>query len=88
MNHTLNKLLIKKLQSILGYNGGCVLAMKGKNCVAVATDHKFGIQGMTIGLDFEKVFAVGPHLYLGLPGLATDTQTVFEKLRFRYFGFI
>uniref|UniRef100_A0A6M2DI06 Proteasome subunit beta n=1 Tax=Xenopsylla cheopis TaxID=163159 RepID=A0A6M2DI06_XENCH len=69
--------------SILGYNGGCVLAMKGKNCVAVATDHKFGIQGMTIGLDFEKVFAVGPHLYLGLPGLATDTQTVFEKLRFR-----
>ena len=26
---------------------------------------------------------MGPTLYIGLPGLATDTQTVFEKLRFR-----
>lgn len=30
--------------SIMAYNGGCVVAMKGKDCVAVATDHRFGIQ--------------------------------------------
>ncbi len=30
--------------SILAYNGGCVVAMKGKDCVAIATDHRFGLQ--------------------------------------------
>lgn len=30
--------------SIMAYNGGCVVAMKGKDCVAIATDHRFGIQ--------------------------------------------
>lgn len=28
----------------MSYNGGCVVAMKGKDCVAIATDHRFGIQ--------------------------------------------
>lgn len=26
---------------------------------------------------------MGPHLYVGLPGLATDTQTVQQRLKFR-----
>lgn len=30
--------------SIMAYNGGCVVAMAGKDCVAIATDHRFGIQ--------------------------------------------
>lgn len=30
--------------SIMAYNGGCVVAMKGKECVAIATDHRFGLQ--------------------------------------------
>lgn len=57
--------------------------MKGDKCVAIATDKRFGIQAQTISFDFNKVFEMGPHLYVGLPGLATDTQTVMEKLRFR-----
>ncbi|XP_026477247.1 proteasome subunit beta type-3-like [Ctenocephalides felis] len=69
--------------SILGYNGGAVLAMRGFDCVGIATDHRFGIQGMTISLDMPKVFEIGPHLYLGLPGLSTDMQTVKERLIFR-----
>lgn len=69
--------------SILNYNGGCVVAMRGKNCVAVATDLRFGVQGQTIATDFERVFEVGPHLYIGLPGLVTDTQTVYQRLQFR-----
>jgi len=27
--------------SIMSYNGGAVVAMKGKNCVAIATDRRF-----------------------------------------------
>lgn len=60
-----------------------MVAMKGKNCVAIATDKRFGIQAQTVSMDFPKVFQMGTHLYIGLPGLATDTQTVMEKLRFR-----
>lgn len=60
-----------------------MVAMKGDNCVAIATDKRLGIQAQTISMDFQKVFEMGPHLYIGLPGLATDTQTVMEKLRYR-----
>ncbi|XP_053983783.1 proteasome subunit beta type-3 isoform X1 [Hylaeus anthracinus] len=69
--------------SILAYNGGAVIAMKGKNCVAIAADRRFGIQTQTISCDYQKIFEMGSHLYLSLPGLATDTQTVMERLRFR-----
>ncbi|XP_015519866.1 proteasome subunit beta type-3 [Neodiprion pinetum] len=69
--------------SILAYNGGAIIAMKGKNCVAIAADRRFGVQAQTISCDFDKIFEMGPHLYLGLPGLATDTITVMERLRFR-----
>merc|ERR1712168_502853 len=72
-----------KTMSILSYNGGSVVAMKGKNCVAIATDLRFGVQAQTIATDFERVFEVGPHLYIGLPGLVTDTQTVLQRLKFR-----
>lgn len=69
--------------SILGYNGGVVMAMKGKDCVAIASDRRFGVRGHTVAMDFEKIFEMGPHLYVGLPGLATDTITVSQRLKFR-----
>lgn len=53
-----------------------MVAMKGKDCVAIASDRRFGIQGQTVAVDFQRIFEMGPHLYIGLPGLATDTQTV------------
>lgn len=69
--------------SILEYNGGAVMAMKGKDCVAIASDLRFGIQGQTISMDFEKLFPMGDRLYIGLAGLATDVQTVSQRLNFR-----
>ncbi|KAB7499408.1 Proteasome subunit beta type-3 [Armadillidium nasatum] len=69
--------------SILQYNGGCVVAMTGKNCVAIATDLRFGTQFSLIQKQFERVFQVGPKLFVGLPGLTTDTQTVLQRLKFR-----
>lgn len=69
--------------SILEYNGAAIIAMKGKNCVAIAADRRFGIQAQTISTNFQKIFEMGPRLFIGLPGLATDVQTVSQKLRFR-----
>lgn len=50
--------------------------MTGKDCVAIAADKRFGIQLQTVSMDFQKIFEIGPHLYIGLSGLATDVQTV------------
>jgi len=63
-------------QSIMSYNGGAVMAMKGKNCVAIAADRRFGIQAQMVTTDFQKIFPMGGRLYIGLAGLATDVQTV------------
>lgn len=65
------------------YNGGVCVAMKGKNCVAIASDHRLGAGRVTVGTDFPKVFEMGPALFLGLPGLTTDSLTVVNKLKFR-----
>ena len=85
--------------SILSYNGGAVLAMSGDNCVAIASDLRFGRELQTISTDFTKVnstifyillnifclqvFEMNPHLWVGLPGLATDILTVKQKIEFR-----
>ncbi|CAF0878022.1 unnamed protein product [Brachionus calyciflorus] len=69
--------------SIMSYNGGTVVAMAGKECVAIASDKRFGIQYSTVSMDYPKVFEMGPHLFLGLAGLATDVQTVSQRLKFR-----
>ncbi|MCL4140239.1 UNVERIFIED_CONTAM: hypothetical protein GTU68_039278, partial [Idotea baltica] len=57
--------------------------MTGKNCVAIVTDLRFGVQISLIQKNFERVFQVGPKLFVGLPGLTTDTQTVLQRLKFR-----
>lgn len=65
------------------YNGGSVVAMKGKDCVAIACDRRFGVQAMTMTTDFEKVFSINDRLYIGLTGLATDVISLSEIFRFK-----
>lgn len=67
----------------MDYNGGLVIAMKGKNCVAIASDKRLGAQNHTVAMDFKKIYEVGPQLYIGLPGFASDTITVSQRLQFR-----
>ena len=50
--------------------------MTGKDCVAIAADRRFGIQGQTVSMNFQKIFQMNDKLFIGLPGLATDVQTV------------
>eukprot|EP01104_Vermistella_antarctica_P020842 TRINITY_DN9104_c0_g1_i1.p2 TRINITY_DN9104_c0_g1~~TRINITY_DN9104_c0_g1_i1.p2 ORF type:complete len:219 (+),score=44.62 TRINITY_DN9104_c0_g1_i1:44-658(+) len=70
--------------SILEYNGGSVLAMKGKGCVGIACDLRFGIQAQTLANDFTKVFRVHDQCMVGLAGLASDVQTVHNRLDFHH----
>eukprot|EP00039_Didymoeca_costata_P018237 m.332686 g.332686 ORF g.332686 m.332686 type:complete len:205 (-) comp16989_c0_seq1:187-801(-) len=69
--------------SITEYNGAALVAMKGKNCVAIASDTRLGVRAQTVSCDFKKIFKMGDHLMVGLPGLATDVLTVAQKLEFR-----
>jgi hypothetical protein len=39
-------------------NGGSVVAMAGKDCVAIASDLRLGSGAMTIAMNFEKVSLV------------------------------
>ena len=72
------------LQSIMSYNGGAIIAMKGKECVAIASDLRYGIQAQTISFDFQKLFQMNDKLFLGLAGLASDVQTVYVYF-FKFF---
>ncbi|KAA1090419.1 proteasome core particle subunit beta 3 [Puccinia graminis f. sp. tritici] len=65
--------------SIMELNGGSVVAMVGKGCVAIACDLRLGNQALTVACNFEKVFQVTDKMFIGLPGLATDTFTFFAK---------
>jgi len=45
------------LQSIMEYNGGSVIAMVGKDCVAIASDLRLGNQALGISSNFQKVLS-------------------------------
>ncbi|KAJ6621142.1 20S proteasome subunit beta 3 [Mycena sp. CBHHK59/15] len=71
--------------SIMDYNGGSVIAMVGKDCVAIACDLRLGNQALGVSSNFQKIFPITDRIYLGLPGLATDVITlqVYQRFRFR-----
>ncbi|XP_063964238.1 proteasome subunit beta type-3-like [Lytechinus pictus] len=69
--------------SIMSYNGSAVVAMIGKDCVGIASDRRFGVQAQTVSMNAQKIFEMGPRLYLGISGLATDITTVSNRLKFR-----
>ena len=69
--------------SILQHNGAAIVCMAGKNCVAIASDTRFGLSQQTVSCDFQKVFKQSDRLFVGLAGLATDVQTLRNTLKFK-----
>lgn len=59
---------------IMSYNGGVAVAMKGKECVAIACDKRYGVQNRTIATNFTKIFQYGDHCFVAFCGLATDVS--------------
>ena len=68
---------------IMPYNGAAVIAMAGKDCIAIASDRRYGIRNQTVGCEMQKVFQMSDKVMVGLTGLATDQQTLLQKFRFR-----
>jgi len=70
--------------SILTYNGSAIIAMAGKDCVAIGSDLRFGVQFQTLATDCQKVYKMHDKLMLGLAGLGTDAETLSELFKFRH----
>jgi 20S proteasome subunit beta 3 len=76
---------------IMSYNGGVAVAMKGKECVAIACDKRYGVQNRTIATNFTKIFQYGDHCFVAFCGLATDVSLkmnleddfIFASFRFK-----
>ncbi|THG08322.1 hypothetical protein TEA_015425 [Camellia sinensis var. sinensis] len=69
---------------IFEYNGSALVAMVGKNCFAIASDRRLGVQLQTIATDFQRIYKIHDKLFIGLAGLATDSQTMYQRLVFRH----
>ena len=63
---------VPSLLQIDTYNGSAIVAMAGKNCVAIASDLRFGVQMQTMATDHQKLLQMHARLFIGLSGLATD----------------
>ena len=45
--------------SIMEYNGSAIVAMAGKNCIAIATDKRYGIRQLqTVSCNMQVYFRV------------------------------
>ncbi|KAK9378015.1 nucleophile aminohydrolase [Kockiozyma suomiensis] len=63
-------------------NGGSIVAMAGKDCVAIACDMRLGMQALTVSNDFPKIFQYN-NSFIGLTGLGTDVTTLSEVFRYK-----
>ncbi|KAK7203644.1 nucleophile aminohydrolase [Myxozyma melibiosi] len=63
-------------------NGGAIVAMVGKDCVAIACDMRLGMQALTVSNDFPKIYQYN-NTFIGLAGLATDVLTLSEVFRYK-----
>ena len=70
-------------QNPFNYNGAGMVAMIGKNCVAIGADTRLGVGYQCVNNDFQKVFVMQDDIILGLTGLASDIQTFHAKMKYK-----
>ncbi|PSC71517.1 proteasome subunit beta type-3-A [Micractinium conductrix] len=70
--------------SIFEYNGSAIVAMAGKECVAIGSDLRFGVQLQTLATDYKKIYKIHDQLFIGLAGLGTDAETLSQRFAFKH----
>ncbi|KAF9687188.1 hypothetical protein SADUNF_Sadunf02G0067700 [Salix dunnii] len=69
---------------VFEYNGSTIVGMVGKNCFAIASDRRLGVNLQTVATDFQRIYKFHDKLLVGLSGLGTDAQTLYQRLVFRH----
>jgi 20S proteasome subunit beta 3 len=67
----------------MDYNGGTVVVMGGKDCFAIASDFRLGLDNMTLNNKTPKIFKIHEKLFLGTIGLLGDISTLRQILEFK-----
>jgi len=75
--------ILSHVNFLMEYNGGSILVMSGINCLAIASDLRFGLENFTSSCDTPKIFKIHPKLFIGLTGLNGDILTVKQNLDFQ-----
>jgi 20S proteasome subunit beta 3 len=65
------------------YYGGAMIIMGGKNCFAIASDLRFGLDHFTNGLSTPKIFKIHKKLFIGMTGLFGDIATVCQNIEYK-----
>mmetsp|Transcript_3577 Transcript_3577/g.7392 ORF Transcript_3577/g.7392 Transcript_3577/m.7392 type:complete len:202 (+) Transcript_3577:116-721(+) len=65
------------------YNGGCVLAMGGKNCFAIASDLRFGLENFTQGINTPKMFKINKKIFIAMTGLLGDIISIKQGIEYK-----
>ncbi|KAJ6405345.1 hypothetical protein OIU84_013329 [Salix udensis] len=73
-----------QFSDVFEYNGSAIVAMVGKNCFAIASDRRLGVNLQTVATDFQRIHKIHDKLFIGLSGLGTDAQTLYQRLVFRH----
>lgn len=58
--------------------------MAGKDCVAIGSDLRFGVQLQTLATDYKKIHKIHDQLFIGLAGLGTDAETLAQRFAFKH----
>ena len=64
----------------MDYNGGCMVVMGGKNCIAIASDLRFGNEQFTNSCNTPRVFKINKNLLVAMTGLLGDISTIKQEL--------
>nr|UXY87243.1 structural maintenance of chromosomes 2 [Cryptomonas sp.] len=67
----------------MDYNGGCVIVMGGKNCIAIASDLRFGNKQFTNSCNTPRIFKINKKLFIALSGLLGDISSIKHELEHR-----
>lgn len=58
------------------HNGSAILAAIGEDCVGIASDRMLGVRLLGLSREFNRLFPINDRVCVGIPGLATDVNTL------------
>mmetsp|Transcript_42505 Transcript_42505/g.66582 ORF Transcript_42505/g.66582 Transcript_42505/m.66582 type:complete len:202 (-) Transcript_42505:717-1322(-) len=61
---------------------GTVIAMVGKDCTAIASDRRLGLENITIGTNSSKIFQITKSVSVGMCGLFSDIASIKQSLEY------
>lgn len=69
------------MSDIENHYGGSIVALVGKDCVALLNDNRLGSGFITLSKNFQRIHEIAPRIYVGLCTFIPDCQFLLKKIR-------